>query len=181
MKITKKGVLITIPVFLTGSFLIAAPQYGFMLVKHSMISYENEKEAKKEDHWIYNENGRRFVYHDGPVIQNVSQVLDRIMYYFDGKGYVKTGWVQDKGQIFYRNPDGSPVVGWFTDDSGTYYLNENGSPAIGWTDVDGQHYYFKENGAAATGMTEVDGVQYLFNEDGTVSAGWVLKLSLIHI
>lgn len=47
MKITKKGVLITIPVFLTGSFLIAAPQYGFMLVKHSMISYENEKEAKK--------------------------------------------------------------------------------------------------------------------------------------
>ena len=43
MKITKKGVLITIPVFLTGSFLIAAPQYGFMLVKHSMISYENEK------------------------------------------------------------------------------------------------------------------------------------------
>ena len=85
MKITKKGVLITIPVFLTGSFLIAAPQYGFMLVKHSMISYENEKEAKKEDHWIYNENGRRFVYHDGSVIQNDSQVLDGIMYYLMGK------------------------------------------------------------------------------------------------
>ena len=47
MKITKKGILITIPVFLAGSFLIVAPQYGFMLVKHSMISYENEKEAKK--------------------------------------------------------------------------------------------------------------------------------------
>ena len=102
MKITKKGILITIPVVLAGSFFVIAPQYGALIIKHSMVSYKNEKEATKEDHWIYNENGRRFVYHDGSVIQNSSRVLNGITYYFDEKGYVKTGWVQDKGQIFYR-------------------------------------------------------------------------------
>lgn len=35
----------------------------------------------KEDHWVYNATGKRYVYHDGSVIQNDSKVLDNVTYY----------------------------------------------------------------------------------------------------
>ena len=156
MKITKKGVFLTVFILLLGGFLILAPSYTFVAVKNMMTAHENREEALKEDHWVYNQTGRRYVYHDGSVIQNDSKVLDNVTYYFDEKAYVRTGWVQDNGKLFYRSPDGSPVSGWFEDENGKYYLEKDGSPKIGWADIDKKKYYFQSNGAMATGMMEIE-------------------------
>ena len=142
MKFTVKGIFLTLGIILLGFLFLIAPTYVMGMAKNYVIAYENKKEAQKEDHWIYDAKGRRFVYHDGSINREESQEIDGITYYFDSAGYVKTGWVQEMGQLYYRNPDGTPETGWFEDDSGKYYLDENGSPAIGWTDIEGKKYYF---------------------------------------
>ena len=142
MKVTKKGFFLTVFVLLLGAFFVLAPPFACVLVRNYLVAYENRQEAMKEDHWVYNATGKRYVYHDGSVIQNDSKVLDNVTYYFDSKGYVKTGWVQDKGKLYYRNSDGSPVSGWFEDENGKYYLLEDGSPTIGWADIENKKYYF---------------------------------------
>ena len=96
MKVTKKGFFLTVFVLLLGAFFVLAPPFACVLVRNYLVAYENRQEAMKEDHWVYNATGKRYVYHDGSVIQNDSKVLDNVTYYFDSKGYVKTGWVQDK-------------------------------------------------------------------------------------
>ena len=81
-----------------------APSYTFVAVKNMMTAHENREEALKEDHWVYNQTGRRYVYHNGSVIQNDSKVLDNVTYYFDEKGYVKTGSGTGQGQAFLPKP-----------------------------------------------------------------------------
>ena len=40
----------------------------------------------KEDHWVYNDSGRKFVYHDGVVIKNTWREVGGTRYYFDDEG-----------------------------------------------------------------------------------------------
>ena len=48
MKITKKGVFLTVFILLLGGFLILAPSYTFVAVKNMMTAHENREEALKE-------------------------------------------------------------------------------------------------------------------------------------
>ena len=146
MKFTIKGVCFTLLVILFGFFLLIFPSFVMNRIKNYMIMLDNEKESQLEDHWIFNDTGRRFEYHDGTFAQNTSQEIDGVTYYFDEKGYVRTGWVQEMGNLYYRNPDGTPETGWFEDDQGKYYLDENGAPKIGWAEIDGKKYYFSSLG-----------------------------------
>ena len=175
MKFTIKGVCFTLLVILFGFFLLIFPSFVMNRIKNYMIMLDNEKESQLEDHWIFNDTGRRFEYHDGTFAQNTSQEIDGVTYYFDEKGYVRTGWVQEMGNLYYRNPDGTPETGWFEDDQGKYYLDENGAPKTGWAEIDEKKYYFSSLGVMAVGFTEIDGKEYLFSDDGSVSPGWTDK------
>ena len=95
MKFTIKGVCFTLLVILFGFFLLIFPSFVMNRIKNYMIMLDNEKESQLEDHWIFNDTGRRFEYHDGTFAQNTSQEIDGVTYYFDEKGYVRTGWVQE--------------------------------------------------------------------------------------
>ena len=95
MKFTKKGIFITLFVVLLGVCLILAPSYLCGFIKNTLVAYENKKEALKEDHWIYDQEGRRFVYHDGTFIEDASHTFDGVTYYFATRGDVKTGWIQE--------------------------------------------------------------------------------------
>ncbi|OUM45883.1 nucleoside triphosphate hydrolase, partial [Bacillus pseudomycoides] len=57
----------------------------------------------------------------------------------------KSGWVQDKGN-------------W-------YYYNEDGTMAKSWKDINGSWYYFEEDGVMAKGQKTIKGQTYYFNED----------------
>ena len=108
MKFTVKGVCFTLLIICSGFLLLILPSFVMGTVKNYLIARENSEISRKEDHWVYNSSGRRFEYHDGSFIQNASQEIDGVTYYFDEKGYVKTGWVQEKGVLYYRDSDGTP-------------------------------------------------------------------------
>lgn len=139
MKNIIKNVFLWTFILLLGAFFLFAPQYVFMIAKNYMVSRENVQDVKKEEHWIYNSNGRRYLCADGTYIQDTSKEVNGVTYYFNSKGYVRTGWLQEKGQLYHRNPDGTATTGWFEDENGKYYLNEDGSPKTGWNDLDGKN------------------------------------------
>ena len=98
------------------------PRYVFMIAKNYMVSRENVQDVKKEEHWIYNSNGRRYLCADGTYVQDTSKEVNGVTYYFNSKGYVRTGWLQEKGQLYHRNPDGTATTGWFEDENGTIVM-----------------------------------------------------------
>ena len=99
MKFTVKGVCFTLLVICSGFLLVILPSFVMGAVKNYLIARENSEVSRQEDHWIYNRSGRRFEYHDGSFIQNASQEINGVTYYFDEKGYVKTGWVRKKASF----------------------------------------------------------------------------------
>lgn len=76
MKNKKKTAGILLLTCILGAVLIFVPKYIFTAVKTSMDAYSNKKEALKEDHWVYNDSGRKFVYHDGVVIKSTWREVD---------------------------------------------------------------------------------------------------------
>ena len=192
MKNKKKNVSILILACLIGALLLFTSKYLFTLIKVHMNVYENKAEAMEEDHWVYDDSGRKFVFHDGVVIRNTWREVDGVRYYFDENGYVKSGWVSDKGTRYFLSENGSPATGWIQDGETWYYLDENGIPkngwiqdgsnwfymnadgsmATGWIDVNNTDYYLKENGAMATGWVKDGDLFYYLDQNGTVCKGW---------
>ena len=80
MKNKKKTAGILLLTCILGAVPIFVPQYIFSAVKTSMDTYSNKKEAMKEDHWVYNDSGRKFVYHDGVVIKSTWREVDGTRY-----------------------------------------------------------------------------------------------------
>ena len=91
MKNSKKTVGIILLTCIVGVILIFAPKYIFAAVKTALDTYQDKKEALLEDHWVYDENGRKYVYHDGVLIKNTWREIDGVRYCFDENGYVKSG------------------------------------------------------------------------------------------
>ena len=174
MKNKKKTAGILLLTCILGAVLLFVPKYIFSAVKTSMDTYNNKKEALKEDHWVYNDSGRKFVYHDGVVIENTWREVDGTRYYFDDEGYVKTGWVTDKGKRYYLKENGTPASGWVQPEGESwYYLDESGAPKTGWVKNDEKWYYLKDDGTMATGWIDVDGKSYYLQDDGSMASGWV--------
>lgn len=155
MKTIIKNVFFWTFILLLGIFLLIAPQYVCVFAKNYMVSRENANEVQKENFWVYNNQGRRYVSGKGSFVHDTSQEIDGVTYYFDSKGYVQTGWLQEQGKLYHRNSDGSATTGWFEDENGKYYLNEDGSPTTGWADLDGKKYYFSSSGVMEIGRAHV--------------------------
>lgn len=173
MRISKKRAIVTFLVALLGITFIIAPRYVFISVKQYMNTYEDVQEALKEDHWIYNDKGRKFVYHDGVTIKNSWHEIDNNKYYFDEDGYMKTGWVDDKGRLYYLNEAGLPGKGWIKDSDTWYYLSDAGTPKTGWQKDNGKWYYLNGDGAMQTGWVLVDYIYYYLNNSGAMQTGWL--------
>lgn len=172
MKNTKKTVGLLLITCILGALLIITPKYIFAGVKDAMSTYQNKQEAQKEDHWIYNEEGRKYVYHDGVTMKNTWQEVDGTRYYFDENGYVKPGWVTDNGKTYYLKENGTPQTGWVKPDDTWYYLDESGIPKTGWVQDNNKWYYLNQDGTMATGWLSVNDANYYMNSDGTMATGW---------
>ena len=120
MKTIIKNVFFWTFILLLGIFLLIAPQYVCVFAKNYMVSRENANEVQKENFWVYNNQGRRYVSGKGSFVHDTSQEIDGVTYYFDSKGYVQTGWLQEQGKLYHRNSDGSATTGWFEDENGKY-------------------------------------------------------------
>ena len=79
--------------------------------------------------WNERETGRQYVDEDNNLLMSTKKTIDGQTYFFDEKGFVRTGW--------YNNEK----------DGATYYLGEDGAMVAGiTTEVDGVEQVFDEEG-----------------------------------
>lgn len=102
-----------------------------------------------------------------------------LWYYFDGKGYMQTGWIKDSGDNWYfLNSDGSMAMNtWYYDGTNWFYMNNEGKMQTGWIYVDNNWFYLNPvsdgtKGAMRTGWIYVDNNWFYLNpiSDGTKGA-----------
>lgn len=126
------------------------------------ITKEKQKNSTDESYfngtWKQDENGWTLVGKDGkaPVNQWAVATWDNSenWYFFDENGYMKTGWFQYEGNMYYLNPvDGT----------------NKGRMLTGWQMIDGKWYYFHEESDGSKGTMLKDTVTpdgYSLDENG---------------
>lgn len=119
---------------------------------------------------------------------------NKVWYYFDNNGYMKTGWVQSDGKWYYLDSDGvmlkSCVIngytlrddgswivnsGWRSDSTGWWYsYGSAGNYATYWksfkySNSEDKWYYFDGSGYMKTGWIQSGGKWYYLNSDGSMA------------
>ncbi len=84
---------------------------------------------------------------------------------------LKNSWLQDEGNYYYLDENGTPVTGWRTVDGRSYYFLPSGTMATGWQRISGSGYYFFSDGTRATGWQRIDGHTYCFSPYGVMLTG----------
>ena len=121
--------------------------------------------------WMYS-NGRWWYKHaNGSDTKNGWDKIDRVWYYFDDEGWMKTGWVKD-GKWYYLSESGAMLTGWKKINNAWYHLNDSGAMETGWSQVNGSWYYLNSSGAMQTGWVK-DGSWYYLNNSGAMKTGWL--------
>ena len=78
--------------------------------------------------------------------------INETQYYFDSKGWMKTGRIKEHGN-------------W-------YYLDDSGAMKTGWCWVSGNWYYLNTSGVMQTGLQTINGKQYYLSSSGDMQVGW---------
>lgn len=76
--------------------------------------------------WVMDSVGWWYRNADGSYPTNTSMVIDGRTYRFDGRGYMRTGWVLDGGAWYYHDASGAQLTGWVLVDGSWYYLHGSG-------------------------------------------------------
>lgn len=105
--------------------------------------------------WVSIDGGWMFRQTDGSYVKNRWGLADGLWYYFDGEGWMLTGWQSIGGRWYYlcttetarANPgmkEGAMLTGWYFDliYRKWFYFGVTGAMATGWREIDGKWYYF---------------------------------------
>ncbi len=142
--------------------------------------------------WKRNKIGWWYELSDGSYFTSCRKMINGVMYVFDSRGYMQTGWVlQDSkwsyhtsggaalkgwqwlgGKWYYLNEDGIMTTGWQYVGDNWYYLNVSGVMLTGWQWLGGKWYYLNGSGAMTTDWQRVGGQWYYMTESGTMTTGW---------
>ena len=122
--------------------------------------------------WMLDSIGWWYRNADGTYPANTSAVIDGRTYRFDGRGYMRTGWVWDGGAWYYHDASGAQLTGWQAIGGTWYYLGDNGAMRTGWVMVGGTWYYLHDSGATATGWINLGGTWYYLHGSGAMLTGW---------
>ena len=122
--------------------------------------------------WMMDSIGWWYRNADGTYPTSTSMVIDGRTYRFDGRGYMRTGWVMDGGAWYYHDASGAQLTGWQMVRGSWYYLGDNGLMRTGWVMVDGVWYYLHGSGAMATGWVNLGGTWYYLHGSGAMLTGW---------
>lgn len=109
--------------------------------------YVNSSGCYVPDCWKKNNRGWWYRYGDGSYPYNQLVYINKVVYWFDINGYLKTGWHRDSdGDWRYFTENGMVTNKWV----GNYYLNSYGEMAKNaWIG----NYYVDANGKWVPGMT----------------------------
>ena len=109
--------------------------------------------------WTVNDNGKSLYYKEGLALTG-KQIIDEVVYFFDEKGNLQTGWQKDGSH--WRYYKGNKLSkGWLKlklgEEEKTYYLNQDGLlEANKWLQIEDKWYYFYPDGSLAVNTT-IDG------------------------
>ncbi|WP_085832200.1 S-layer homology domain-containing protein [Clostridium merdae] len=109
--------------------------------------------------WALNDAGQYEYYKNGEALTG-TQTIDGAIYFFGTDGTLKTGWVQNGGNMRYYSGNKLLVgFGNITVDgtNKTYYFDTYGNMVTGkWLQIDGKWYYLNADGTLARSTT-IDG------------------------
>ena len=129
--------------------------------------------------WTWGARGWWYRYADGTYPSNTAKTIDGQVYRFDADGYMRTGWVFERGAWYYHALSGAQATGWVLDGVSWYYLTPgSGQMATGWVE-DGSHWYYLNptNGKMKTGWHYEDGSWYYLKPgSGQMATGrlWIV-------
>ena len=135
--------------------------------------------APAQGTWTWGARGWWYRYADGTYPSNTATTIDGQVYRFDADGYMRTGWVFERGAWYYHALSGAQATGWVLDGVSWYYLNPgSGQMATGWV-KDGSHWYYLNptNGKMKTGWHHEDGSWYYLKPgSGQMATGrlWIV-------
>lgn len=99
--------------------------------------------------WIQAADGRWWYQHtDGGYSTNAWELINGKWYYFDGQGWMHTGWLYYYDHWYYCDPaTGAMMTGWYTVNGNSYYSDSNGWMLTGWVNAGGWYYCDETSGA----------------------------------
>lgn len=126
--------------------------------------------------WKQDSIGWWFDFGDGTYAQNEQVEIDGLIYRFDSRGYMVTGWYNQEGMWEYYAQSGVQAFGWHLINGSWYYLDMDlGLMQIGWLKLDGSWYYLSASGAMLTGWVKVGDSWYYLSASGAMVTGtqWI--------
>ena len=124
--------------------------------------------------WKSNSKGYWYQKEDGSWPANCWYEISGQKYYFDGSGYMKTGWLKLGSTWYYLNGNGAMAQGWVKVNNKWYYLTPgSGAMKTGWYKVGNTFYYSESSGAMLTGWIKLGSTWYYLNGNGSMAQGWV--------
>jgi len=117
---------------------------------------ENTPAEASRGRWETTKKGRCYVYKDGTHPRNMWLKISGKYYYFNKKGYVRTGLVRYRGEVYYLSTQprkkGQLLTGLHRINGKSYYFSPNtGKRITGWKRVGKSRFYFSpKTGAMVT-------------------------------
>lgn len=152
-----------------------AMKIGWDYKEDSGWKYYNESGEKAygwrlvQSKWYYMEPENA-----GVIITDESRVIRDNLYFFDGNGAMKTGWISNETGWYLSNQDGAVQTGWQYVNGAWYYLDPDRyvMQEGGWRSINGAWYYFRGSGAMETQWTKIGNYWYYLSADGAMRTGW---------
>ena len=122
----------------------------------------------------WKQSGSRWWYQnaDGTYPKSQFAKIGGATYYFDGSGWMVTGWKKVSGSWYYFASSGKMATGWLKSGGSWYFMGSDGKMVTGWSKQGSTWYYLNSSGVMATGWKKIDGFWYLFNSSGAMTKGW---------
>jgi len=94
-------------------------------------------------------------------------------YYFNSRGNMLTGWMEDEDNYYYLNSKGEMQIGWLLYGDEWYFLENNGIMSTGWIEYNDKWYFLRRDGSMATGWIFNKYKWYYLNSSGVMKTGWL--------
>lgn len=130
------------------------------------INVDSMAASSREGKWIKSQSGKWWYRNpDGTYPSGKWQQIDGTWYYFDSKGWMKTGWIKSGGDWFYLKKDGTRKTGWQKYKNNWYFFDKYGVMQTGQIKVKGTLYYMGIDGVC---LNADEDITYLRDGDGNV-------------
>ena len=146
-------------------------QVGFV-DSNGKTYYLNSSGILEKDRWLTENDNKYHAGKDGALDKGRTDIVtggSTYTYWFDEKGKMQTGFVDQDGKTYYLNSYGILEKDiWLTENDDKYHAGKDGALDKGRTDIaignNTDTYWFDEKGKMQTGLVDQDGKTYFLSK-----------------